>query len=80
MKGANHDRLAGLAPVYSMIVLSFLITGCGTYYPRLTGIPLIKGKGDTRIEGGVTILDPDIQASVSAWRIRKNSHSDGYIC
>jgi len=49
---------------YSMILIALLTTSCA-YYPRLTSIPLIKEKGDTRIEGGVTILVPNIQASVS---------------
>jgi len=50
--------------VYLIVAIALLTTSC-TYYPRLTGIPLIKEKGDTRIEGGITILVPNIQASVS---------------
>ena len=47
-----------------MITIALLTTNCA-YYPRLTSIPLIKEKGDTRIEGGITVLVPNIQASVS---------------
>ena len=50
--------------VYLMTTIALLTTSCA-YYPRLTSIPLIKEKGDTRIEGGITILVPNIQASVS---------------
>ena len=50
--------------VCSIIAIVLLTTNCA-YYPRLASIPLIKEKGDTRIEGGITILVPNIQASVS---------------
>jgi hypothetical protein len=41
-----------------------LTTGCA-YYPHLTGIPLIKEKGDTRIEGGVAFYSPSAHISIS---------------
>ena len=50
--------------VYSMITIMLLTTSCA-YYPHLTGIPLIKKKGDTRVEGGVSFSPPNFQASVS---------------
>jgi len=50
--------------VYSLIAICCMTTSCA-YYPRLTGIPLIKEKGDTRIEGGLTFMPPNFQASVS---------------
>ena len=50
--------------LFSMVVICVLTTSC-TYYPRLTSIPLIKEKGDTRIEGGVSVYSPSIQASFS---------------
>jgi hypothetical protein len=50
--------------LFFTICFGFLTTSC-TYYPRLTSIPLIKEKGDTRIEGGITFLPPNIHASVS---------------
>lgn len=50
--------------IYSMIVICGLTTSC-TYYPRLTGIPLIKEKGDTRIEGGVGVFSQSAQVSVA---------------
>ena len=33
--------------------LTFILTGC-VYYPQLADIPLIKQKGDLRIDGGIT--------------------------
>ena len=59
----NKNFIISIAIIIITIIGS-LTTSC-TYYPHLTGIPLIKEKGDTRIEGGVTILDPSIHASVS---------------
>ena len=47
-----------------MIIIAFLTTSCA-YYPRLTGIPLIREKGDTRIEGGINVIVPNVQTSVS---------------
>jgi len=50
--------------ILSMIVICGLMTSCFSYYPRLTNVPLIKEKGDTRIEVGLG-LPPSIQASFS---------------
>ena len=50
--------------ICSMIAVLALTSSCA-YYPRLTAIPLIREKGDTRIEGGVAIYSPSAQASVS---------------
>ena len=50
--------------IFSMIVVCGLTTSCA-YYPRLTSVPLIKEKGDTRIEGGIGLLSPSLQASFS---------------
>ena len=47
-----------------IIAILTLTTGCA-YYPHLTGIPLIKEKGDTRIEGGVALYSPSAHISVS---------------
>ena len=48
------------------ICLGSLTTSCSySYYPRLIGIPLIKEKGDTRVEGGITFMPATVQASVS---------------
>ena len=54
------------ACINAIIAMFFcgLITSCA-YYPRLTGVPLIEEKGDTRIEGGISFMPPNIQASVS---------------
>jgi hypothetical protein len=52
--------------MFAAILLILVVSGFScTYYPRLTSIPLIKEKGDTKIEGGVTVVAPSIQASVS---------------
>jgi len=45
-------------------IVCWLTTSCA-YYPRLTGVPLIKEKGDTRIEGGIGLLSQSLQASFS---------------
>ena len=50
--------------VFSLVAICFLASSC-VYYPRLTGIPLIREKGDTRIEGGATFMPPTLQASIS---------------
>ena len=50
--------------IFLTVIICWLATSC-VYYPRLTGIPLIKEKGDTRIEGGIGILAPSLQASFS---------------
>ncbi|MCL2026975.1 MAG: hypothetical protein FWG79_00650 [Bacteroidales bacterium] len=50
---------------FVVVTLFFTICCSCTYYPRLTGIPLIKEKGDTRIEGGITVPVPSVQASIS---------------
>jgi len=47
-----------------LIAITALTTSCA-YYPHLTGTPLIKEKGDTRIEGGLTLYSPSAQASFS---------------
>ena len=62
----SFETKSKIATITAGIILfiGFMTTGC-TYFPRLTGIPLIKEKGDTRIEGGATIIVPSIQASVS---------------
>jgi len=51
--------------IFSMIVICVLMTSCFSYYPRLTSVPLIKEKGDTRIEGGVGMYSSSLQASFS---------------
>ena len=50
--------------VFCLLLTVFSLTSC-FYYPRLTGNPLIREKGDTRIEGGVNIIYPNIYASVA---------------
>jgi len=50
--------------IFSIIVICGITTSCA-YYPRLTNVPLIKEKGDTRIEGGVGLLTLSGQASFS---------------
>ena len=50
--------------ICSIIVICGLTTSCA-YYPRLTSVPLIKEKGDTRIEGGIGVLSQSLQASFS---------------
>ena len=50
--------------IFSMIVICGITTGCA-YYPRLTSVPLIKEKGDTRIEGGVGVFSQSLQAAFS---------------
>jgi hypothetical protein len=47
-----------------MLIAAGGLVSC-TYYPRLTGIPLIKEKGDTMIEGGITVVVPNIYMSAS---------------
>lgn len=47
-----------------ILVILFLASSCA-YYPHLTDVPLIRKKGDTRLEGGITLLAPTAHASVS---------------
>ena len=42
----------GLFPVFFLL----LFTGCASYYPQVVDIPLIKEKGDTRINAGFFIV------------------------
>jgi hypothetical protein len=41
-----------------------LFSSCA-YYPHLTSIPLIKEKGELKLEGGISVLPPLIRTSVS---------------
>ena len=41
-----------------------LITSCA-YYPQLVDVPLIREKGDTRVDVGIAIAPPIVRASVS---------------
>ncbi|MDR2907620.1 MAG: hypothetical protein LBU91_06500 [Bacteroidales bacterium] len=67
MKQKNISLLfSNVIAALFILLIGFMTTSCNsTYFPRLTSIPLIKEKGDTRIEGGATIIVPSIQASVS---------------
>jgi len=49
---------------FSLLVIAFLTSSCA-YYPHLADIPLIREKGDTRIEGGISVIPPLIRATVS---------------
>ena len=40
--------------ICTMTIIFGLTTSC-SYYPRFTSAPLIKEKGDTRIEGGIGV-------------------------
>ena len=51
--------------IFSMIVICGLMTSCFSYYPRVTSIPLIREKGDTKIVGGVGVFSSSLQASFS---------------
>ena len=50
--------------VFCLLLTAFSLTSC-IYYPHLTGNPLIREKGDTRIEGGINFTIPNIYASVA---------------
>ncbi len=52
-----------LSHAFVVLIISFLITSCA-YYPRLTDVPLINKKGDTRLEGGITVI-PSAHATIS---------------
>jgi len=70
----------------SCAIIIFIASGCA-YYPRLTDVPLIRHKGDTRLEGGITVAYPSFHATVShgisekmAFQVagKKNFVEDGY--
>jgi hypothetical protein len=50
--------------VFFIIIVCGFATSC-SYYPRSVGIPLIREKGDTRVEGGLGLLQASLQASFS---------------
>ena len=50
--------------VFVLLFVIFSLASCA-YYPHLTDIPLINKKGDTRVEGGVTVPAPSVHATVS---------------
>jgi len=47
-----------------IVVLLALLTGCATYYPQVVDVPLIKEKGDLRINAGAS-WSPSVHATVS---------------
>jgi len=50
---------------YTIIVVSvMLLTSCAAYYPQVVDIPLIKEKGDIRIDAGC-FLAPNFQGSAN---------------
>jgi hypothetical protein len=49
--------------ILSSLIAILTVTGC-TYYPHITNIPLIREKGDTRFELGVSAY-PFIRASIA---------------
>jgi hypothetical protein len=49
---------------FVIATILFMVSSCA-YYPHLTDTPLIREKGDTRLEGGATLSSPTVHASVS---------------
>jgi hypothetical protein len=55
--------------VYHSAIVMFatlLVTGCA-YYPHLTDVPLIREKGDTRLEAGCTIVASSFSCLSFVW-------------
>jgi len=63
-KAIDAKNKMGKHVICLMIVICGLTTSC-IYYPHLTSVPLIKEKGDTRIEGGVGLVSQSLQVSFS---------------
>jgi len=49
---------------YIIVALLAIMTGCATYYPQIVDVPLIKEKGDLRINAGASWA-PSVHATVS---------------
>ena len=49
---------------FIIVILLVLLTGCSSYYPQIVDVPLIKEKGDLRVDAGITYA-PSIHGTVS---------------
>ena len=49
---------------FIIVILLGLLTRYSTYYPQIVGVPLIKEKGDLRVDAGITYA-PSIHGTVS---------------
>ena len=49
---------------FAIAILLILLTGCSSYYPQIVDVPLIKEKGDLRVDAGITYV-PSIHGTIS---------------
>ena len=61
----NQKNYNQMKKKYTIIIVALmLLTGCASYYPQVVDIPLIKEKGDVRIDAGY-FLTPNFHGSAN---------------